>query len=106
MPIENLRVYETGPRIVIGFSKDSRLNEIDLDDSREQLKQLLAQHKSQVLAFDLTGVRFVPSAVLGLWASIHRGGVEVHLYNASTELREVLEVTRLSTILQLKDGHP
>jgi len=105
-PQSILRVYETGPRVVIGFGEGCHLGELDIEESRKEISQLLKQHNSQVLAIDLTGVQVVPSAVLGLWASIHRNGVAVHLYNASAELREVLEITRLSQLLQLKDGHP
>ena len=55
------------------------------------------------LAFDLTGVRFIPSGLLGVLASIKRQGVEVHLYNASDDIREVMEITKLDKVFQLHE---
>jgi anti-anti-sigma regulatory factor len=53
------------------------------------------------MAFDLTRVRLVPSGLLGLLASIRKQGVEVHLYNPSDDIREVLEITKLDEVLQM-----
>ena len=58
---------------------------------------------SQIMAFDLTRVRLIPSGLLGLLASIRKKGIEVHLYNPSADIREVLEVTKLDQVLQLHD---
>ena len=55
------------------------------------------------MAFDLTRVRLIPSGLLGLLASIRKKGIEVHLYNPSADIREVLEVTKLDQVLQLHD---
>ena len=40
--------------------------------------------------------------MLGMLASLGRLGVEVLLFNPSDEIREVLEVTRLDTVLQIQ----
>ena len=63
---------------------------------------LFREHHCEVLAFDLTGVKLVPSGMLGMLASLGRLGVEVLLFNPSDEIREVLEVTRLDTVLQIQ----
>jgi anti-anti-sigma factor len=65
--------------------------------------ELLELHDCKVLAFDLTGVKYVPSGMLGLLASLRRQGIEVHLYNPSSDVREVLEVTRLDQLFQVHE---
>ena len=54
-------------------------------------------------AFDLTGVRLVPSGLLGLLASLKKLGIEVHLYNPSNDVREVLEITRLDKLFKIHE---
>ena len=100
---EILRVYETGPLTVVGFGGEEILDQIDLVECREEIVSLLQQHECRTLAFDLTGVQFIPSGMLGLLASLRRLNIDVHLYNPSAEVREVLEVTRLDKIFTLHD---
>jgi anti-anti-sigma regulatory factor len=56
-----------------------------------------------VLGFDLTGVRIVPSGFLGLMASVRSVGVEIHLYNPSSDVRDVLSTTNLDRIMQIHE---
>ena len=100
---EILRVYETGPLTVVGFGGREILDQIDLSECKTEIVSLLEQHQCKVLAFDLTGVRFIPSGMLGLLASLRRMNIEVHLYNPSPDVREVLEVTKLTEVFQLHD---
>lgn len=100
---EILRVYETGPLTVVGFGAGEVLDTIDLGECRDEILELLKTHDCKVLAFDLTGVRYVPSGMLGLLASLKRRGIEVHLYNPSPDVREVLEITRLDRLFQIHE---
>ena len=72
MPTDHhvLRVYETGPLTVVGFGGAEVLDQIDLVECREEILELLQLHECKTLAFDLTGVRYVPSGMLGLLASL------------------------------------
>jgi anti-sigma B factor antagonist len=45
----------------------------------------------------------VPSGMLGMLASLGRLGVEVFVFNPSEEIREVLEITRLDSVLQVRN---
>jgi anti-sigma B factor antagonist len=100
---EVLRVYETGPLTVVGFGGMEIPDQIDLAEYREELRDLVKLHDCRVLAFDLTGIRYIPSGMLGLLASLRREGVEVHLYNPSVDVREVLEITRLDRLFKIQD---
>lgn len=105
MPTDHhvLRVYETGPLTVVGFGGAEVLDQIDLVECRDEILELLKLHECKTLAFDLTGVRYVPSGMLGLFASLKRMGIEVHLYNPSADVREVLEITRLNRLFDIHE---
>ncbi len=65
-----LKITRTGDAIVIGFNRQDVPDEVCIASYREQLLQLLAAHPDcQVLTFDLTGVKLLPSGMLGLLAS-------------------------------------
>jgi anti-anti-sigma factor len=98
-----LRVYETGPLTVVGFGGAEILDQVDLVECRKEILDLLKQHESKVLAFDLSGVRYVPSGFLGLLASLKSMGIEVHLYNPSADVREVMAITRLEELFTIHE---
>jgi anti-anti-sigma factor len=96
-------VYEAGALTVVGFGGREILDFVSVAECRDELQELMSEHDCRSLAFDLTGVRIVPSGLLGLLASIHRKGVEIHLYNANEDVREVLEITKLDRVLHLHE---
>jgi len=98
-----LRVYKTGPLTVVGFGGQEVLDQVDLGDCRAEVISLLEKHKCEVLAFDLTGVKLIPSGLLGLLASLRKLNIEVHLYNPSPDVQEVLEITRLNQVLPIHE---
>ena len=101
--ISALEVYQTGELTVIGFGGREVLDDMNVADCRDELVDLIRENNCRVLAFDLTRVRLIPSGLLGLLASIRKQGVEVHLYNPSRDIREVLEITKLDRVLQLHE---
>jgi anti-sigma B factor antagonist len=105
MPIhhEVLRVYETGPRTVVGFGGAVLPDQIDVAECRDEIMALLEMHNCKELAFDLTGIQYVPSSMLGLLASLKRLDIQVHLHNPSKEVREVLQITHLDRLFKLHD---
>lgn len=96
-----LEVYQTGELTVVGFGGQEILDQIDLTGCRAEVVALVEQHKCKILAFDMTGVKLVPSGMLGLLTSIRNLGVEVQIYNPSHDVNEVLEITRLNTIMSV-----
>jgi anti-anti-sigma factor len=99
--ISALEVYQAGELTVIGFGGREVLDDMNVAECRDELVQLIRDNQCKVMAFDLTRVRLVPSGLLGLLASIRKQGVEVHLYNASSDIREVLEITKLDQVLEM-----
>ena len=96
-----LEVYSTGSLTVIGFYGRTLLHGVTALDCRDQLMQLAQEHKSVTFAFDLTRLKLVPSGMLGLFAAIKKSGIDVLLFNPGPDIREVLEITKLDTILNL-----
>lgn len=105
MPIGHnaLRVYETGHLTVVGFGEAALLDQIDVAECRQEIRDLVKLHNCKVLAFDFTDVNYIPSNMLGLLASLTRTGIEVHLYNVSVEVREVLGVTQLARLFTIHE---
>ncbi len=98
-----LQIYSTGPMTVLGFGGREILDQLDIGACRNEIIALVKEHNTEKLAFDLTGVKLVPSGMLGLLASLRQLNVEVHVCNPSDDVREVLEVTKLDQILQVYD---
>ncbi|GIX03971.1 MAG: hypothetical protein KatS3mg113_0977 [Planctomycetaceae bacterium] len=98
-----LEVYHAGPLTVVGFGGKPVLDNINLAECREQLLHLIETHETHTLAIDLTGVKVLPSGLLGLLASVHRRGVEIQLFNANDDIREVLAITKLDQVMRLEE---
>ena len=69
---------------------------------RECIIQLAEANNTRTIAFDLTGVRIVPSGMLGLWASLHAKEIAIEVYNPSEDVEDVLEITKLIKLITIK----
>jgi len=99
--LSELEVYEAGELTVVGFGGREVLDRIGLGQCRDELMALIQELDCKTIAFDLTGVRLIPSGMLGLLCTIWKQGVAVHLYNASQDVREVLEITKLDDLFEM-----
>lgn len=98
-----LHVYKAGPETVVGFAGQDVLDDANVAECRDQVMALIDEHECKTMHVDLTGVRLVPSGLLGLLATIRRREIEVHLYNPSDDVREVLGVTNLDKLMPIHD---
>jgi anti-anti-sigma factor len=98
-----LQVYQTGPLTVVGFGRGPIPPNLDIAACRNEVFELVRVHACQTIAFDLTGVPLIPSGLLGLLASLRQQGLEIHLYNPSDDVRDVLEITQLDRLLPVHD---
>lgn len=96
-----LSVYKTGPLTVVGFGGQEVLDQVNIAACRTEVMQLVEANKTEVLAFDLTGVKLIPSGLLGLLASLRNQGVKIQLYNPSEDVMDVLQVTHLDKVLEV-----
>ena len=102
----SLQVYEVGPLTVVGFGGLEILDQINVAHCRTELAELIQEHDCTTLAFDLTGVKLIPSGFLGLMASMRELNVEVQVYNPSDDVREVLEITHLDSLISIHEVDP
>ena len=98
-----LEVYEAGKLTVVGFGGRDILEQINIAECREQIAGLVERCQCETLAFDLSGVRLIPSGMLGLLASLRDLGVEIQVFNPSDDVREVLEITKLDAIISVQE---
>jgi anti-sigma B factor antagonist len=98
-----LQVYAIDPIVVVGFGGIAIPDDHNLAAYRSELLDLLEEHQKTELAFDLTGVILVPSGIVGLLVSLVRQGIQVSVFNASQEVREVFNVTQVNQLVTLKD---
>ena len=98
-----LQVYEVGELTVVGFGGRDVPDDTCLTEYRAQLADLIQTHGTRVLAFDLQGVKLIPSGLLGLIASCRNLGVEIELFNPSQDIRDVLRITGLDTVLTVRE---
>ncbi|MCA9064329.1 MAG: STAS domain-containing protein [Planctomycetaceae bacterium] len=100
-----LKVYSVGPITVLGFAGQDVPSEFNAAHYRAAISDLVRLHDSHTVAFDLTGVQLVPSGMLGLLVSLTRmkeTPLKVQLFNPSDDIREVLSITKLDRMLELR----
>lgn len=98
-----LEVYRAGSTTIVGFGGRDVLDTVNVAVCREEILDLIEKVNCEVLAFDLTGVKLLPSGLLGLLTSIARQNVAVHLYNPSEDIRDVLDTTKLNTLMEVHE---
>jgi anti-anti-sigma factor len=98
-----VQVYKAGPETVVGFGGKDVLDDANVAVCRDEMMALIDKYQCRTIHVDLTGVQLVPSGLLGLLATIRRREIEVHLYNPSPDVREVLSVTNLDKLMLIHD---
>lgn len=98
-----LRVYQTGELTVVGFGGKDVPDEVCIAAYRQQLFDMVEQYGTKVLAFDLSGVVLVPSGMLGVLSSLRQRVERLEIFNASPDVREVLRMTRLERLFDIKE---
>ena len=101
-----LKVYSAGEVTVLGFGGSDVPSEFNAAHYRAAISDLVKAHHSSIVAFDLTGVRLVPSGMLGLLVSLtHIEGLplKVQVLNPSKDVREVLSITKLNRMIEVHE---
>lgn len=98
-----LKIYQTGELTVVGFGGKDVPDEVCIAEYRQQLLDLIAEHGVKTMAFDLSGVQLVPSGMLGVLSTIAKRVEKVEIYNPSVDVREVLRMTKLERLFEIKE---
>jgi hypothetical protein len=99
-----LSITRDGSTTTVRFHADYLPDEICLAGYREQVFQLLEDPECRTLRFDLTGIKLLPSGMLGMMAGVKKRGYEVELLNPSLDVRDVLKVTRMDTVFTIRES--
>ncbi|ODA29325.1 STAS domain-containing protein [Planctopirus hydrillae] len=97
-----LQVYQTGALTVVGFGGQDVPDEVCIASYREQLRKLLEDNTCSVLAFDCSGVKLMPSGMLGLLTTLRKQVDRIELYNPSEDIQQVLRLTNLLPMFEVK----
>ena len=104
MPYERpaLNVLKTGEITVVGFGRNDVLELISPDACLAQIAEIITANQPKTLAFDLTGVSMLPSAVLALMVTLKKR-VAIQIFNPSDNVREVLKITKLDRLFEVRE---
>lgn len=98
-----LEVYHAGELTVLGFGGREILYDFNMTEFREEILELVQRHHCQALALDLTNVRTIPVGLPGILTDLIHRRLEIHLYNASDDIRTMLSFANLDRFLHLHD---
>ena len=96
-----LEIVRNGEVTVVGFGGRELLDQVNLAACRDQIMELVKRNQTKTLAFDMTGVRLIPSGLLGLLASLRDTVGKIQILNPCEDVREALEVTKLNQIFEV-----
>jgi anti-sigma B factor antagonist len=98
-----LRITRDGSDLHIGFNEIDIVDDLCISGYREQIFRLLAENQGSCkLIFDVTNIKFLPSGMLGLLASVMKNGHNVEILNPSPDVHDVLHVTKLDEVLTIR----
>lgn len=98
-----LEVSQNGDVTIVGFGGREILDQVNIAACREQITELVTRNQSKTLAFDMSGVRLIPSGMLGLLASLRNTVGKIQILHPSDDVREALEITKLNQIFEVQD---
>jgi len=97
-----LTFVRDGSRVIVGFNSKDVPDEVCVAGYREQLLKIVQESGCSTLTFDLTGIRIIPSGMLGLLVTMKNRGQAIEILNPSAEIQEVLRVTRLLSLFTIR----
>jgi len=101
-PADVLRIYQTGELTVVGFAGQDVPDEVCIAHYREQLMRLLDEVDCKVLAIDCSGVKLLPSGLLGVLTTLRKRVDRLEIYNPSEDIQEVLRLTKLDQFFEIR----
>ncbi|MBI3860454.1 MAG: anti-sigma factor antagonist [Planctomycetia bacterium] len=97
-----LTFVRDGERAIVGFNSKTVPDELCIAAYRSQLLKYVQDFGCKVLAFELAGVKILPSGMLGLLVTLKKRGTEVELLNPVPDIVEVLRITRLAPMFTIR----
>ena len=98
-----LQVLAAGPTTIVSFGTKDLLEDINVAECRDELLDLVQKSRTEIICFELSRVRLIPSGMLGLLASLRQMDLEVRVLNPSPDVREVLSITNFDRLIAIED---
>ena len=95
------QVRETGRLTVVRVNPEGVTDYGRFEQCCQELTKILKTAGCKVLRFDVEGIPFLASGVLGLLVSMRNAGVDIQIQNASEHVGDVLKVTKLDTLVEV-----
>ncbi|HEV3298720.1 MAG TPA: STAS domain-containing protein [Planctomycetaceae bacterium] len=99
------QVRETGRLSLVRVNPEGVTDFERFEQCRDELLTILKEAGCIVVRFDVEGIPFLASGVLGLVVSMRNAGVDIQIQNASEHVRDVLRITRLDQLVEVLPGH-
>ena len=93
----------SGPTTIVSFYATDVLEDINVAECRDEIIELLQTNGTQIICFELSRVRLIPSGMLGLLASLRQMDLEVRVLNPSPDVREVLSITNFDKLIAVEE---
>lgn len=97
-----LNLVRDGERVIVGFNSNDVPDEVCVAAYRAQLLKFVQESDCKVLTFDCSGVKILPSGMLGLLVTLKKRGIEIELLNPIPDIVEVLRITKLNSLFTVK----
>ena len=97
-----LTFVRDGQRAIVGFNSKSVPDEVCIAAYRDQLLKFVEDFDCKVFAFELTGIKLLPSGMLGVLVSLKKRGIEIELLNPAPDIIDVLQITRLASMFTMR----
>ena len=95
--VSNVSILDIQGRIVLGD---------EIHDLRDAVRSLVAQGKKKII-LNLAGVDYIDSSgvgeLVGSFTTVRNAGGELKLLNLTQKVHDVLHVTKLYTVFDIKD---
>ena len=98
------QVREVARLTVVRINPEGVTDYERFEQCRDELLKLLKEAGCLVVRFDVEGIPFLASGILGLLVSM-RNSVDIQIQNASEHVRDVLKVTRLDQLVEVLPEH-
>lgn len=102
-PAAVMHVYRSGEPTVVGFAGRDVPDEVCVAAYREQLLGLLAAEECRTLVVDCSGVKMMPSGMLGLLMTLRKRVDTLEIYNPSEDVTDVLRMTNLAQFFVIRE---
>jgi anti-anti-sigma factor len=99
------QVRETGRLTLVRVNPEGVTDFERFEQCRDELVAILTKAGCIVVRFDIEGIPFLASGILGLLVSIRKAGVDIQIQNASEHVQDVLKVTRLDQLVEVLPDH-